>query len=332
MVFSVDENLKNDYLAYILEEYGEHNARLGEFILKATDAYEHKVKGSVYNFNRDNMLALLGSLNPTSINNLIVYKSALMQYLMKISDETSSIGLISLKNISTDELKEVLNAESRLRRYLTKQEYFDFLEESREKVNVQDLAIVVLLWNGIKGTGYIDLRSKGIGSYNKKTGVLKHNKREIQLDPIEQDIIFETIKKAKYHNLDNQKTKENESKTTKNHRGAPFIYEYELPSDNRYIIKPLGYTPDGMETDQKIKIRLLKMFKYLKNPFLTGVGIYTSGCIYRMLEDFNFEPQGYTDIREYMKENGYKVAACKLSELQEIMMDKITKPKDKRER
>lgn len=327
MGFKVDAQLKNEYMRYIAKEYSEHNANLAGFVLETVDNYEHTINAHIYNFNEENMLAVLGMFNATSVNTLVVYRSAIMQYLTFISDRTSAIGISMLSNITTEDLESVINKHARRLKFFTKNEYLKLLD-NRDKVSTHDLAILVLLWHGIRGKEYIDLRSIELSAYDVDTKTITYNGLVHELEDIENDIIYQALHNMSYinHNKkDDTKVIINEAgervETLK--RGAKSIDEYDLDPNNKHIIKPFIETEDGKEGLYRTKLRILGISKAIDNPFLNGVGLYTSGVMYTMLEENDFEEMTYGEMCKWLNERELVLSKAKLTEMQGVMLEKL---------
>ena len=331
MIFKVDDKLKNAYWGYINKEYSYSSANVNQFMLRRIDDVEHMIGAKVYNFNRDNLLMLLGSCDTTSVTNLIVYKSIISQYLTFVSDMTSSTAISYLNNITTKDLDSVVNRIARDKKYMTKREYITFLNSAYNKLNKQDLAIFVLLWNGIKGFEYSDLASFEVSNYDIE-GYLTVNKRRIKLEEIEAEILFEAITESEYIIYSKRepmiravKNKETGEMTYKEVKRRPPVERYTLNQNCKYIIKQTNTIEGEVESAYNLKMRITKSLKFLGNKHLNGVSVYTSGIIYKILEENNFEDVGYADMCRWLESRNIKLSTAKISEVSRVIRNKLIK-------
>ncbi|MGL5329491.1 MAG: hypothetical protein ACRDD7_09485, partial [Peptostreptococcaceae bacterium] len=271
MDFKVNSSYKLDYLRYIYKEYSEENRHVSEYIVKAIDDFESLVNAKVYNFNKDNMLALLGSFNCAEISTLIIYKSFIRYYLVHVSDKTSGIGMASIDAITSEDLETVINKKKRDSKYLSKKEYIEFLQECDGKLNSQDAVLFVLLWHGVKAKGYEDLRTIRVNAFDPENNTLTHNGRVMDLTPLERKIIYDAITEKEYHKYEKKipKTREEideetgEVKVIRPQGKAP-VNEYSLSANCPYIVKPITTVDEDIESLYNTKLRLLWSMKHMQ--------------------------------------------------------------------
>lgn len=322
MIFGVDNEIKNKYLDYISMEYCDSNLSVQQFVLEHIDNAEVLLKGKVYNFSKENLMFVLSTFDAMSVANLTVYKSIILQYLMYTSNIKASTALSVISSITTSDLETIVNKVARNKRYITKKEYLKFLSENMKEVNIQDLAIVVLLWNGIKGAEYNDLVNVTVEDYSD-VGLIKVGDRVIELSDIENKVIRKTITDLEYVPYQILSEDIHDIKY-KNKAGVQKIREYELNENCKYLIKPvISNDMKCQEGGYEIKMRLLKMLRYLDNNFLTGTSIYTSGVIYRMLEHYEFKVLQNKTMNRYLDKRNIKTARAKLKEMQNVMREKL---------
>lgn len=330
MKFKVDNEIKNNYLDYITMEYCDANLSVQQFVLERIDNAEALLDGKIYNFSKDNLMFLLSTFDAMSTSNLIVYRSIILQYLMYVSNIKTSSALYIVKDITMEDFESVINKIGRDRKYLTRKEYFRFLNKNIDIVNVQDLAIVVLLWNGIKGYQYNDLVNIKISDFDS-SGFLICKDKIVELADIESKVLSSAINTSNYVPYEflcggEKVNKNSKKKPTKKAAkcGVQKITRYTLDEDCEYIIKPV--IVDGARNQEgayEIKMRLLKMLNYLDNNFLTGTSIYTSGVIYRMLEHYDFKILQNKTMNRYLDSNNIKTSRAKLKEMQRVMREKL---------
>ena len=330
MEFKVDDRLKNDYLRYIDIEYSDSNHMVNSFVLEKIDAAESILNGKVYNFNKDNLLFLLNLFDATSISNLVVYKSLIAQYLIYVSDITSATAISQITNITTSDLESVINKIGRKKKYLTKKEYIQFLTENNEKLNANDLAIFVLLWNGVRGQGYKDLRELKTEAFNYDDSTLTFNNGIIKLEEIERDVLYDAITNSTYK-VYNKKVRGSRKVIDKEtgevrvllNPGKKPVNSYELKLNSSYIIKPIKSEDDDIENEYDLKLRILNSLKFADKKYLSGISIYSSGVMFRILEENDFYDVRYTDMDKWLNKRNIKLSRAKLTELKNVMLEKL---------
>ena len=129
---------------------------------------EEKKGKDLYEFNRDELLKLIGELNPSSYQAAATRLSFIRKYIkfaMINGHLTTGINFANL--ITPDNLKDVVNAYIIKLKYLTKEELKEIADGFD---NAIDAVFVMLLYEGVKGESLseiVNLRKKDIDFENR---------------------------------------------------------------------------------------------------------------------------------------------------------------------
>lgn len=318
-MFCIDEDLKNEFLTNVKRDSSKSSFKNLKYILKKIDEYEHSIEMPIYRFDQEHMLNLIKKFDLSSFTEVTSHKSFVKTYLEFCASRTSQLGLEVITNLSKDNLVRVINQDDRQSQYLTEDEYKEFLRENINAYNSQDLAIAILLWHGLKGKEYIDIRKLKVNNYNRNSSKINYISEEnqinynIRLSEIENQIIIDCVQNLcykRYEKLNIESRNDNPK------------YTYELYIDSPYLIKSIFKRKD-LETISEINIRISNMLSRANKKGLTGGSLYTSGRVYTMLKENGFKKLIHKEAMHWMSKRGYGIAPNKISEIQDIMRYKL---------
>jgi hypothetical protein len=310
--FVIDNDKKIEYLKKIKEKYEPATFELYQKLIYKLDEYEEYKGISAMNMTKQDFLDLLTVLNSSSLNALYTYKSAISNYLISSTDiQKFKIGILEIDKITKDELLECANTRTEESQFITEQEYYDILNNPNG--NYQDRAIIVLLWNKIKGLHNFDeireIKNKDVDLENK---IINFNGRIIKFTEKEMDIIGKAIEEKEY------------IKITKDEKiTIPFI-------DGQYLIKAtMGRRNLNAVNNQtpvsSLMNRISKYFNFaLGRAELTGLKIYKSSVYYYMLMNYKRKLTN-KELKEYFEENNYRLSMSNSYREQDIMYNKLIK-------
>lgn len=322
-MFFVDQDLKNEFLGDPARESSKSKLKVSKHILKNIDKYEYSIGMSIYRFDEEKMLNVIKKFNLSSFAELTTHKSIIREYLKFCAGRTSQLGLEVIDNLSKDNLVKTINQDKSQLQYLAEDEYNEFLRENINIYNSQDLAIAILLWHGLKGKEYIDIRRLEIDNYSRNDSRINYTSEEnqmnydIKLSELENKIMIDCVQNLSY--------KRYEKSNIESRNGNPKFNtnkKYELCIDSPYLIKSICKEKD-VETTYEINIRISNMFSRANKKGLTGGNLYTSGRVYAMLKENGFKKLVHKEAKTWMSKGGYTIASNKISETQDIMLYKL---------
>lgn len=322
-MFSVDQDLKNEFLTNVERDSSKSSLKNMKYILKKIDEYEYNIGMSIYRFDEENMLNIIKKFNLSSFAEVTSHKSFIKTYLEFCAGRTSQLGLKVIANLSKDNLVKTINQDSGRSQYLTEDEYNEFLRENITIYNSQDLAIAILLWHGLKGKEYIDIRKLKANNYSRNNSKISYTSEEnqinydIKLSELENEIMIDCVQNLYY--------KRYEKSNIEPRNGNPkysISTKYELCIDSPYLIKSISKEKDA-ETTSEINIRISNMLARANKKGLTGGSLYTSGRVYTMLKENGFKKLVHKEAMTWMGKRGYRIASNKISEIQDIMRYKL---------
>ena len=235
-----------------------------KMIFKKISPLENKLGKDLKDFNRDELLLVLGELKGRSYNSVHTKWGIVRKYLKHFNNT-------SIDSITSNELKEYI-VEADLR-YVTR-------EELRNKVSIlgsaSHQALLFLLFDGVGGKGYKEICNLKFEDIDFKTGKVFLENRTVVLSK-------DTLKL-----LEKVKTEDSVTKITWKDNYPYFDSEYAVNSDSPYVFKTrmLASTQNGM-TPYKVtglQRRLDSLTKAIGLNHINGKTLYYSGCAEKYLK------------------------------------------------
>ena len=258
-----NKNLKKRFL----EQYPESTRQNMEYVLFAdiVKIMEEKKGKDLYEFNRDELLKLIGELNPSSYQAAATRLSFIRKYIkfaMINGYLTTGINFANL--ITPDNLKDVVNAYIIKLKYLTKEELKEIADGFD---NAIDAVFVMLLYEGVKGESLseiVNLRKKDIDFENRIIKLTDKN-NTIRYKKISQETI----------NMINEALEQDKYFVVVENRSLRF--SRPMPSTD-YVIRTVGNYV-GPAKSRTLIARLRAAKKKIGNPYITPTSIWESGMI-----------------------------------------------------
>ena len=308
--FEVDVTLKVEFLKELVNrKYSTSQYNVSCSFLKKIDKYETLIGIPCYKYQQTGLLDMLGSFNSTSLNSLKSILSVLRLYIVFANDQLG-YNNTSVLSIESDLLIPLVCSFSKNDKYITYKEYLNILQT--KNCNYQDLMQVIFCWHGIKGKDYkalLDFEVKNFTGYS-----LIYYDKEIILNNLEINIIKKAIEEKTYQYY-------------KRYNNTGELREVELEQDSKYLFKSsTHFNSNSKLSANTIKSRLGEFLNIkLQMPSLSGKGILTSGIIYNVLKQNDFQEMPRAELDRKCKEiDKYnQVAYVNLNQIQEIILNKI---------
>ena len=306
--FSFEGLLKIQFINHLYEdEAPEKTLSLMLTVINSLAVYEKKIGESIIAMSKDQILSFLKQTKSTSIISLKVYLSIVRRYASFIDCANEE-----LEQISIEDLQTCIDEDKLSKKNVTEKEYVQILQlrDTDNTINYQDLAMVVLLWRGIKGSEYIDIAEFKKKDFDYVNGTLSYKGRTIKLLPIESEILRKCIEETTYRHYG---TKSREERVV------------ELVSESDNLFKETAhFNAESKLSYSSIKIRL-SYFIREKVKDISATDIYASGVIYNILKENDFKKMRVVDLDTKIKQAYQKISYNRLNILQEEMLKKIQK-------
>lgn len=253
-------------------------------VFKKVNHLEEKYNKDLKEFNYEELLNVLPNIKSTSYQSINVKWTLLKKY-MEYYDN------LDYTKITQEDLKKYI--EEKTLRYVTREQLLDRIEHSLN--NAQDKAIVMLLFEGVMGKAYNDLLNLKVSDIDFENNCINLDNQIIDIHPSTTKILDETRLQKIYEKFG-----------TGSSIGTGDI-SYELNPKSEYLIKskPSSRNRGGREPIKVagIKTRLDKITKSLNMEGLTGLSIYHSGIIEKLIELENEYNKTFTknDVEEQLK-------------------------------
>lgn len=302
--FSNNNNLKTKFLDEI-EKKSISQFNLTRNVLVKIDKMETMKNKNIYEFDTVEIKEFLKQLDSTSISTLNTYYSTINKYIRFIEETNSEVVINKdVTKLSSRDMEDLLNKEAHEERYITREDLFRLVSNA---VNPQDKALFLLLFEGVRGKDYNDLRLLEERNVNFENNTIITPQKTITIkDKRTMFILKSAIKQTEYYyERLNKDTNEME------------MAEYEINPNNYFVIKRVMYKNLGLEpyVSNRIKTKIQKFAKEMGRPALTGNTIYNSGLAERFLEHFNYrstETISTIEIQEYLREHNENIAPATL--------------------
>ncbi len=305
MNYKFDEQIKLDFINYTKINYDESTIKARLTVVNKICEFEENKNLSILDMNINNLKEFLSKSNCSSLNSIDVLFTHLKKYILyAIGNEKHDIKLLERK-----ELGQFINNNLQYKKYITQSEYEIYCEREG---NYQDIALLILLWNGLYGEKYSDIRDIKTEQFNfvnrtltlKNGIVLYFSNRENELLELAKNELY-----YKQYDIDDKITKE-----------TPYI-------EGKYFIKhSQGVANKNFDTNYipsyTINLRLTRYFNKIKISGVDGYNVFISGLIYRCFQDNNFEYINTREMQNQIKEN-IKISYNKLTEAKSIIEIKL---------
>lgn len=285
--FKVNPDKKKEYIA----SKGDNKTYIK--LLQGFDDFE-KLKDSCVKFKKSDYEEYFLSLN-TNLSVLSQHKTVINGYLEFINNVQ---GVNYLKEIDLGKLYIDIQL-------ITKKEYLEIINGDG---NFQDKAVIVLLWNKIKGYLYSEIKTlkyKDLDLENNIINVGGEYSRKVPISQDEMDILVKAYNEKEYFNY--QTLKKNPLK------------------ESNLLIRPVlarinKYNNDKNKVVTALDNRLSVYINYkLKRKKLRGGNIYKSSIYYDIIQK-NGTILGCSDFEKYIKGNKYGISISRYKE--QIVMQK----------
>lgn len=262
-----NSNLKERFL----NQYPEKTQYYMKYIICANivELMENIKNKDLYQFNRDELLQLIGELNPSSPQAAITQLSVIRKYIdFAIINGYLTTGINFADLIKPEDVQNVVNKQAMELKYVTREEIID---KTNSLNNAIDAAFLMLLFEGIKGeelSEIINLR-KGDVNYDNNTLMLVDNNNNVRYKKVSQEtinIVQDASNQKDYFVIvDTDKRK---------------LQFYKRLQDTDFIIRTTG-TKDNIPAKYRTLLAKLRAIKNeLGNPYLTVTSIWESGMIH----------------------------------------------------
>lgn len=262
----INEELKQRFL----NKYTEDTRYYMNYIIHAdvVKMMEEKRDKDLYEFSRDELLQLIGELNPSSPQAAITQLSVIRKYIdFAIVNGYLTTGINFANLIKPEDIDGVVNKQAMELKYVTKEEIIDITNSLN---NAIDAALLMLLFEGIKGERLSEIT-------NLKKEDVNYNNNELKLIDNNNNIRYKKVS-DKTINILNEASKQIDYlvivDTAK--RSLEFVKQLQ---DTDYIIRTTSIKDNNPAKYRTLLAKLRSIKNELGNPYLTVTSIWESGMI-----------------------------------------------------
>ncbi|MBC8581466.1 hypothetical protein [Zhenhengia yiwuensis] len=274
-------------------------------LVQVLGEYEEQEQTTLEYMTKEQILSFFKKCNSSSILSLKAYSSIITTYMSFIEKNNDY-----LNTITSEDLETCLDKEKLLKRNITEKEYIEILRlvDKDPTINYQDLAMIVLLWRGVKGAEYVDIAEFKKKDFNYEECNITYNDKIIKLLPIEAEILRKCIEETSYRHYATKSKKEN---------------IVELVKESNNLFKETNHFNAKSKLSYiSIKTRLSNFIR-VKIEDILPMDIYASGLVYNILKENQFKPMRVVDLDTKIKQANQKISYNKLKTLQDEILKKV---------
>lgn len=310
--FFVDGDKKSGYLEYVENNYKDKSTELFEKVMLRLDYFEMFRGKSIEKFKKNDLIELFKSMNSCSKSTLYTCRSTINSYLDYLNNPNDIKSELSKVN-----LDDCINTDREGVQYITEPEYYEIL---KDKGNYQYKAVVVLLWNKIKGlqlNEIINLKYEDLDVENKRIRIYGENPRTVQITQYEMDILEKAYQENIY------------KKIIIGRNGIQHTSERTLKKGDYLIKSTIGPNSKDININKIIyntlKNRLTDYYNStLKRKELKSGNIYKSSIYFDIIKEYG-EPLKYSALKKITNKNKFKLSLSSAFREQGLMLINMKK-------
>lgn len=260
----INEELKQRFL----NKYTEDTRYYMNYIIHAdvVKMMEEKRDKDLYEFSRDELLQLIGELNPSSPQAAITQLSVIRKYIdFAIVNGYLTTGINFANLIKSEDIEGVVNKQAMDLKYVTKEEIIDITNSLN---NAIDAAFLMLLFEGVRGerlSEIVNLKKEDI-DYNNNKLKLIDDKDQVRYKKVSEETI----------NILNEASNQTDYLVIVETRSLEFTKPLQ---DTNYIIRTTSTKDNSPAKYRTLLAKLRSIKNELGNPYLTVTSIWESGMI-----------------------------------------------------
>ena len=268
---------KNRFLS---EEYPNKSTRLTyASLLVAVGKFELEKDKDVCDFSLSEAVELLIGLKKKTLKSLNVAQTIIIKYIdWCIEEKYSKTFINSFKMIDKEDLKKYTHKIAQKNSYIDRERLYQIADQL---YNYVDQAILVLIFEGVKGRSDIDHTFEELRNLKKRDLLPQSNviivtrdngeTRRIKVHEKTMDILLQASEETHYHKLNGEAT------------GRFAIMPLK---ENEYVLRTLNVknSEDDKITSGSIGTRFVKFREYTGFHFLNPTTIFKSGMLERCEE------------------------------------------------
>lgn len=308
-MYEIDKDLKDAFIEELELTSSEAMMNLVKIVMRKVDEYEEIIGKPIYNYTIEMYKDILGHFRASSVSTLNSYFSVIKKYSEYAMDKRDNVNL-DYRLITSKEMEKLVNKVAHDDRYLTREQLMELISNA---INPQDMAIFVLLFEGIKGKDYEDIRFLKTKDVNFETGNIQLQDREVVIeDKRSLAIIKEATRQMEYIKY--------------LHGAKALTMSYKINPNNEYVLKKLMHKSDGLEpfASHRLKVKVSELASEMGREHITGTTVYNSGLAERLIKSFNRHPDDISDreMKKFLCERGEKIPCANLRRIARYILDK----------
>lgn len=311
MKFKFKENEKKEFL---LKDIDKRPIKTVEFYIagiKYLNKAEEDNGREWEDFTPTMLNDALYDMNATSLNSLQAITTVIKDYLQDTTVQTidAKDGYINTIELNGDTLKQYVDVAGQELRYITHEEFDDII--FNQAGDPMGKSIFILLYHGVKGTGFKDIYELKVKDINFNTGEVYRDKKLLAVIPMKyMDIMKEATEEENFIVYD---------------KNGNIEKEKQLTSPTGFFIRRVKWGVRMYQNpDRTLIARLIKDYcQSINNNYVDGQSVYNSGDVYRLIEHCGMKMPTNKQWREWKEITGSTLSYATTFTAAEIILKKL---------
>lgn len=182
-----NKKIKNEFIEKLDSAGVSRNYKNNfKILLKQAEKVENELNKDLFDFDLEETKIFLKSLRSKSIKSITTRKSMIVMYRKWAFQQKLTQNIYITKAIEKLEPKQLINVIAEKSKYITKEELYTW---TMEMPNIRDSVILLLLWWGIKGSKFKEIKYLKEKDIDLKNRIIKLKDREIKVDDFTVEMI-----------------------------------------------------------------------------------------------------------------------------------------------
>lgn len=287
--------LKENFIKQLgIAGISENYKRNFMILLEQSEKIEKELNKDLYDFNLEETIMFLKNLRSKSVKSMDTRKSMVVMYRKWAFQRKLTQNIYITKAIEELRSESLINVIAEKDKYITKKDLYDWVIEL---TNIRDSIIILLLWWGIKGLDFKEIRYLKESDIDITNKTIKLKNREIEVDDFTIDMIRGCMNTDEYLCF---------SKGM-GIRHNPF-------AESEYLIKNVAITEKDKErfynepVSKQIVQRIVREGRDLiDNSYINVTTVFKSGQYYRFKMQYGEQAKQIIEKRKLFKDRSKKI-------------------------
>ncbi|KHO31402.1 hypothetical protein OR62_14375 (plasmid) [Clostridium tetani] len=263
-------------------------------LLERSEKIEKELNKDLYDFSLEETIMFLKNLRSKSVKSMDTRKSMVVMYRKWAFQQETTQNIHITRDIEELRSENLINVIAEKNKYITKKDLYDWVIEL---TNARDSIIILLLWWGIKGLDFKEIRYLKESDIDIANKTIKLKNRKIQVDDFTIDMIRRCMNEYGYFCFS---------------KGMGI--RYNSFAESEYLIKNVAITKKDKErfykepASKQIVQRIVRENRDLiDNSYINVTTVFKSGQYYRFKIRYGEQAKQIIEKRKLFKNKNRKI-------------------------